>query len=48
MTQQTQTSAADALKALEEAWSYFTPTPALVAAPKAAEAPVYTPYEQAA
>jgi len=48
MTQQSQTKATEALKALDEAWAYFTPLPALVPAAKQPEAPVYAPYNQAA
>jgi len=48
MTQQSQTKPAEALKALEEAWAYYTPLPALVSSTKQPEAPVYAPYSQAA
>lgn len=48
MTQKSQAKAAEALKALEEAWAYYTPLPAVVSTTKQPEAPVYAPYSQAA
>ena len=46
MTQQSKIKAAAALKALEEAWAYYTPLPALVSTTQQPAAPVYAPYTQ--